>query len=136
MIHGPKKTEELARKALAIREETGAIWPDIAKQLGVSISWLRTHTLKFGRVVQEHRGPAPALATPENIRKAQRLRAQRVSWKLIARELGFDSWQWLRRQVLAAPLDEDAELERARAAWQRDVPFADFWVGWLARARQ
>jgi orotate phosphoribosyltransferase-like protein len=93
MIHGPRKTEELARRALALRAETGAQWKDIAAELGVTTDWIRRHASKFGDVC------GPLVATPENIQTAIALRAAGVCWKSIARQLNLDHWHWLRRVV-------------------------------------
>lgn len=93
MIHGPRKTEELARRALALRAETGRAWKSIAAELGVSADWLRRHAAKFGET------GARLVATPGNIQRAKALRATRTPWKVIARELGLDDCGWLRREA-------------------------------------
>jgi transposase-like protein len=97
MKFGPRKTEELARLAIAIRAETGDSWSAIAKRLGVSLDWVRRNTVKVGR---EPARIVRTVATSENIARAKELRAANTPWKVIARELGVDSWSWLRRQVL------------------------------------
>lgn len=97
MIYGPKKSKELVAQALAIREETGNYWKDIAKQLGVKRSWLNWYIAKLNKGTPK--GPTPTVATAENIARAKALRAQGTSWKQIARELQLQDWQWIRHAV-------------------------------------
>lgn len=97
MIYGPRESKELVARAQAMRAETGDYWTTIAKQLGVSVAWLRGYRVKSNR--GKPKGPTPAVTTPENIARAKVLRAQGKSWKQIARELNLQNWRWLSRVV-------------------------------------
>lgn len=99
MKFGPRKTRELAARAVQMQAETGAAWADIARELKVTREWLLWHASKQGRVVGDRRGPTVRVATVANIERAREMRARQVPWKIIGRELGLGSTDTLRRAL-------------------------------------
>lgn len=98
--HVPRKRLQIPvrriKRAIQLREQ-GKSWAHCAMVLGVYPKALRL-------AVYDHLGvPEPkakraVVAAPEVIAKARELRAQRVRWKAIERELGI-SWRALADQI-------------------------------------
>lgn len=90
MNFGPRKSMEIALKAVELRKES-ATWKDIAKQLKVNLRWLRNWVKKAG---YQPKNKDALKASPANLSRARQLRADGVCWKLIEREIGV-SWRTL-----------------------------------------
>lgn len=85
MRHGPRKSAEIAVKAVAMRA-TGMSWVVIAKRMRVKVEWLRYWTAKVGH----EPGQSSDLKTsPARLAEARELRAQGMCWKLIERRMGI-----------------------------------------------
>ena len=85
MKYGPRKTAELVAKATEMRA-TGLKWGTIARQLKLTVGWIKWHTGKAGHI----RYDQDRLKTsPANLAKARELRAAGVPWKLVERQMGI-----------------------------------------------
>lgn len=94
MKYGPRKSAQIAVKAIKLREEK-LKWREIAKKLQVNQSWLRNWVEKAG---YEHNNKHVLKSSPENLLRARQMRSDGICWKLIEREIGV-AWRTLQRAI-------------------------------------
>jgi len=78
----PKQKADAVARAIVIRAECGASWATIAKEVGVSTTWL------VGRVSAHVTAPLAGAITPEMVEVAKLHRASGATWKVTARRVG------------------------------------------------
>ena len=78
----PKQKTEAVARAIAIRAERGTSWATIAKEVGVSTTWL------IGRVGGHVTAPLAGAITPEMVEAAKLHRESGATWKVTARRVG------------------------------------------------
>lgn len=107
MKFGPRKSAEIAAKAIELKKE-GYTWPEIGKKLRVKKDWLKHWVDKAG---YQRLSGSNCKTSPENLLKARALRKAGVSWKQVEREMGI-TWRTLQYAISvedrAAKLKADA----------------------------